>query len=371
MKAGAESLYIKFLNQKASKSKIPLSGTFELSPCCNMDCKMCYVRKSRQEVEAAGGEINADAWIEMGRQCRDAGMLFLLLTGGEPFLYKDFKRVYIELIKMGFVISINSNGTLINEETVEWLKKYPPTRINMTLYGASNETYNRLCGNPKGFDQTIKAVKLLKDAGISVKFNASMTPENIDDLDQMYEIAKDLNVYIQASVYMFPPVRKDPTMIGCGNRFSAEQAAYYQVKVDKKRFTDEQFELRVANMRKAGLISVEPEECVRDINEPLGCRAGRTSFWINWKGQMTACGMMTIPTAYPFVDGFNKAWNDVLDGTKKLHMPYQCVSCKLRAVCSVCGASTYTETGDFNEAPPYLCEMTKKVVYYTTLDNEK
>ena len=98
-------------------------------------------------------------------------MLYLLLTGGEPFVYKDFKRLYLELFKMGFIISINSNATLIDEETVKWLKEYPPQRINITLYGSSNEVYGNLCNNPKGFNQVTKAINLLKEANINIKLN--------------------------------------------------------------------------------------------------------------------------------------------------------------------------------------------------------
>lgn len=68
-------------------------------------------------------------------------MLFLLLTGGEPFLRKDFRQIYTELKKLGLLISINTNATLIDEETVEWLKKDPPMKVNVTLYGGGNETY--------------------------------------------------------------------------------------------------------------------------------------------------------------------------------------------------------------------------------------
>ncbi len=135
----------KFLFAKAAKNRIPLSGTFEISPCCNLNCRMCYVRKSHKEVQEFGGEKTVEQWLEIARECRDAGMLFLLLTGGEPFLYKDFRRLYTELKKMGFMISINTNGTLIDEKVVEWLKKDPPYRMQITLYGGSNETYERLC----------------------------------------------------------------------------------------------------------------------------------------------------------------------------------------------------------------------------------
>lgn len=94
-----------------------------------------------------------DFWLELARQAKEQGMLYLLLTGGEPFLYPDFWMLYEELVKMGFVISINSNGSLIDEKIIEKLKKYPPARINITLYGASDETYERLCGIKKGIQE--------------------------------------------------------------------------------------------------------------------------------------------------------------------------------------------------------------------------
>ena len=107
---------------------------------------------------------------------------------------KNFKELYIELHKMGFCISINSNGTMIDEEVIEWLKKYPPMRINMTLYGASDETYERLCNNPKGFTQVTKALSLLKENNIQVKLNCSVTPYNKDDLRKMMKFAQDKNM---------------------------------------------------------------------------------------------------------------------------------------------------------------------------------
>lgn len=362
---------IRYLHQKAAAAHVPLSGTFELSPCRNMDCKMCYVRKSREEVEASGGEIKMEEWLALAEECREAGMLFLLLTGGEPFLYKDFKTLYMQLSRMGFVITINTNATLIDEKTVEWLKECPPSRMNITPYGSSNETYARLCGNPKGFDRTVHAVRLLKEAGIAVKLNASMTPYNIDDLDGIYETAKNLNVYVQAAAYMFPPVRKSECMIGQGYRFTAEEAAYYQVQIDRKRLTEVEYRLRADKMRTEGLMIQEETDCLRDETEPLRCRAGRSAFWVNWKGEMSACGMMMIPKAYPFRDGLKTAWEQVIEGTEKLHLPAKCVSCKRREVCNVCGASVYTETGGFDEVPDYVCQMTEDVIKYTIGKSER
>lgn len=74
-----------YLFDRASRTLTPLSGTFELSPVCNLACKMCYVRKTPAEVAASPRPpVGLIQWLSIAEQARDAGMLYLLLTGGEP-----------------------------------------------------------------------------------------------------------------------------------------------------------------------------------------------------------------------------------------------------------------------------------------------
>ena len=84
-----------YLYNKASGMRIPLSGTFELSPVCNFNCRMCYVRKTKEEVEKNARKIlTLDDWLKIASEAREAGMLYLLLTGGEPFIWPDFWILY-------------------------------------------------------------------------------------------------------------------------------------------------------------------------------------------------------------------------------------------------------------------------------------
>ena len=153
---------------------------------CSMACKMCYVRMTPEEVEASGKRLRTvEEWLDLARQMRERGTLMLLLTGGEPFTYPHFRELYEALRAMGFVISINTNATLINEETVAWLKENPPQRVNITLYGSSDETYARLCGHPTGHTVVTHAIDLLREAGILVKLNCSVTPDNVCDLEEI------------------------------------------------------------------------------------------------------------------------------------------------------------------------------------------
>ena len=355
-----EPRFTEYLHMKASQTGIPLNGTFELTPCCNMACKMCYVRLTRQEQEAIAPLRTADEWIALAQRAKEHGLLYLLLTGGEPFLRPDFKRILSALHKMGLIISVNSNGTLIDEDTIAWLKETPPVRINITLYGASDETYARLCDNPKGFTQVTKAIRLLKEAGISVKLNCSVTPQNASDLDAIFQYANQEGLVIQASSYMFPPLRRDETMVGKNDRFSAEEAAYYSARISCLMSGEEAFLHRMKTGGPDTMLSELSEDCP-DLSmegEGMRCRAGKCSFWVTWDGKILPCGMFPTEGADNLFDtDFILAWQKVRDDSRKVRLPAKCSACNLKELCRTCAAMVLSETGEFSKTPKYRCDM--------------
>lgn len=231
-----------YLFDRASRTLTPLSGTFELSPVCNLACKMCYVRKTPAEVAASPRPpVGLIQWLSIAEQARDAGMLYLLLTGGEPFLWQDFWPLYERLSTMGFLISINSNGTLLDEARVARLAEHPPTRINITLYGAGNETYEALCGRSGMFDRVDRAITLLRQAGILVKLNCSLTPHNAGDLERIVSYAAERDLILEVNTYMFPPLRRDPAMVGRNDRFTPAETAHYHMERYRLQRGEEDF----------------------------------------------------------------------------------------------------------------------------------
>jgi MoaA/NifB/PqqE/SkfB family radical SAM enzyme len=204
-------------------------------------------------------------------------MLYLLLTGGEPFLHPQFRQIMEGLHQMGFLISVNSNGTMINEDTVAWLKNCPPMRLNISLYGASDETYARLCGNPKGFTQVRRAIRLLREAGISVKLNCSLTPHNAADLPEMAAFAKENNLFLQVATYMFPPLRRDVNLVGQNDRLSPREAALARVTSDFLRADPEWFLAQTERYRSFVPLDQKPWEMGELYEKPMRCRAGLCS----------------------------------------------------------------------------------------------
>lgn len=346
-----------YLHAKAAHLGIPLSGTFEVTPCCNMACKMCYVRMTKSEQESIAPLRTVDEWLKLGEAARDAGMLYLLLTGGEPFLRADFREIFQGLNKMGLILMINSNGTLIDEETVAWLKETPPSRINITLYGASDETYARLCGNPRGYTQTTHAIRLLKEAGICVRLNCSLTPHNAADADEIFAFAKQEGLLVQATSYMFPPLRRDVSMIGCNDRFTPEEAAYQSARIACLMNGAEWYLERMKHDLPP--VPNDLDDCP-DVGEGIRCRAGKCSFWVNWNGGFSPCGMLPDSESVNVFDvGFDAAWQQARDYVCQIRLPAKCSACAARDNCKACAAMVYTESGCYHEVPRYRCEMTK------------
>lgn len=349
-----------YLHAKASLAGIPLSGTFELTPCCNMACKMCYVRMTKQQQEAIAPLHSASEWLSMAEEAQKHGMSYLLLTGGEPFLRTDLRELLFGLNKMGLIISINSNGTLIDEDTIMWLKEAPPNRFNITLYGASNATYERLCGNPKGFTQALHGIRLLKEAGFVVKINCSITPHNVDELEGIFSVAKQEGLIVQASSYMFPPLRRDSQMIGKNDRLSAEAAAYQSARIISLLNGEEYYLEQMRKRASLSLIGETGEDCPESPSEEnrIRCRAGKCSFWMSWDGKMLPCGMFSnTDSANAFEIGFSNAWEVTKEAAASIRMPSKCHKCSMRNRCKPCAAMALTESGSFDHVPLYRCQM--------------
>jgi len=324
---------------------------------------MCYVHMTPEQLKDSGREeLTAKQWLDIAKAARDKGMVFALLTGGEPLVRKDFFDIYDGMREMGILLSINSNGSLLQGKILERFLEEPPVRFNISLYGGSNETYRNMCGIP-AYGQVKENIRALRQAGVDVSLNLSITPYNKDDLAQIYADSKELDVNVRASSYMYPAVRINGEQYGCGSRLSCEESAKYSVEWDKLRFTEEEFALRAENMVRHTKIGLEG--CPMEEGEGVRCRAGSSSFWMTWDGKMLPCGMMTTPVVKPLEIGFDAAWEQIRAETAKIRTPGICVSCDYKEICGSCAAVCFTETGRFDGVPKYACQRAEEIVKQT------
>ena len=358
----SESAITTYLHSKGRRMGLPIAGNFELTARCNFNCPMCYVHMTQAQVDAAGKELTAQQWLDIAAAAKDRGMVFALLTGGEPLVRKDFFEIYDGMREMGILVSINSNGSLLKGKVLERFLEAPPFRFNISLYGGNNETYRNMCGIPV-YDQVKEHIRTLRQAGVDVSLNLSITQYNKDDLAQIYADSQELDVPVKASSYMYPSIRVNGEQYGCGDRPSCAEAAGYAVEWDRLRFTEEEFAFRAQNM--ARLTCTDPDGCPVEMGEGVLCRAGSSSFWMTWDGKMTPCGMMTTPVAKPLEIGFDAAWEQIRAETGKIRTPGKCVGCDYKKICGACAAVCFTETGRFDGVPEYACQRAEEIVKQT------
>ena len=345
-----------FLYREAAEKKIPVSGTFELTPLCNMDCKMCYVRLSPAQQKAQGPLRSAADWIRLGKSCAEAGLLYLLLTGGEPLTHPEFEEILRGLAPFGFWMSINTNGTLITPEKAELLRDCGVLRANVSLYGMCAEAYEKLCGDGISFEKTLQGIRALRAVGIQVKLSFSLTPQNAEELPRVAEFAREQGLVLQVASYLFPPYRRDGSLAGAGNRFPPKEAAYYAAYADLLTLGKERF----LTFDAGRFAPPEDGDCTA---EPDGvrCRAGKCSFWVTWQGNLTPCGMFPAQSwENVFETPFLPAWEKLVQRVAEIRLPAKCAACEIRNTCRACAAMVLTESGCFDRAPAYRCEMMRQ-----------
>jgi len=350
------------LYKSAKLNRVPISGQFELTARCNLQCKMCYVCKSANDEEAIQRERTAAEWISLAKEAREAGMLYLLLTGGEVFLRKDFMEIYSEIARMGFHIEIYTNATMITPDIAKALGRIPPSKIGVTIYGASPETYEKVCGNANGFNLAMRGINLLLSEGITLWLKTTVIKDNVDDFDKIAEYADKRGIEF-GTVNYISPRREGGGTCPEAQRLSPKELISFREHANnyfsKKSVQDSIPNPEICNVEEEPAEIHNKEMLFSKSTDAFNCAAGKCGFWVTWDGRMTPCALMDDPYTLPFKNGFTRAWDDIQKLCFSIPVCTECQECSYKAQCMPCPARLKIETGFYNKSAPYLCELIK------------
>lgn len=340
--------------------RYPTNGTFELTLRCNLHCKMCMLRHSDSEnPRLLEKELTAGQWIDLAKQVFDAGTLGLLLTGGEPMVRKDFCEIYRGIYETGFLITLYTNATLVTPEIMALLRQYPPHRIGVTLYGASNETYAAVCGCADGFDRAMAGIAQLKTLPSVLDFRMTLIRDSASDAEKIIELVKQrFGANVTQTGTVFQSVRG-----GCAQASQCRLTPEENLEMTIGRLV-EKIKAKIPAELKDGLqlrLQDVKEECAPEQfrYSLLGCSAGMDSYTISWDGRLLGCQMLGNFYTDTISQGFARAWEQF---PYTVHLPRenpQCAACELHSLCPVCPAVRMAECKDLSGVPQYICSMTK------------
>jgi len=321
--------------------------SIELTHRCPLECQHCYNNLPMSDESARRQELSFKEHIRLLDELVQMGCLWILYTGGEVFARKDFLDIYTEAKKRGFLITIFTNGTMITPRIADHLAEYRPFSIEITLYGATRETYETLTQIPGSFDRCMKGIRLLKERHLPLKLKTVPTTINFHEVYEMKRFAEeDLGVEFTFDALINP--RTDCSQSPLGVRLTPEQV----VALD---FHDP--------VRKAEFKKLAEDELARGVlqqgPEKYTCGGGQNGCAVDPQGRMTICVLSHQDGANLRDGGFRQGWDGRLKDIRQSTRVRQtiCSTCQLQSLCSMCPANGELESGDAETPVEFLCQV--------------
>jgi len=343
--------------QKMDAKRALYSFDLDLTARCNLNCRHCYINLPAGDAEAKARELSLKEIADLADQARELGAMWCLLTGGEPLLRADFNEIYMMLKRKGLLISLFTNATLIRPEHIELFKKYPPRDIEVTIYGASVESYERVTRRPGSFSQFVAGIDALFSAGIRVRLKAMALRSNLQDMEAIAAFGRSRT----KDFYRF-----DPQL-----HLRYDRDPLRNEEIRSERLTPEEVvALEQADTERFGLLLKGCDELINEAYTRHGCDhlfhcgAGKGSCSIGYDGTFRLCQSLWAPgtTVNLRETPLREAWEKLVPAVRDMRSKDErflnsCRKCPIVNLCLWCPAHAYLETGRMDGETPFLCAV--------------
>ena len=335
------------IHRRAAGERIPLSGSIEVTRRCPFHCLHCYNNLPVADRESRKNELTYEEHCRILDEIADAGCLWLLYTGGEIFARNDFPEIYTYAKRKGLLITLFTNGSLVSPKVADYLAQWRPFSIEITLYGRTRETYERISGIPGSYDRCIQGIYLLKSRGLPVKLKTMVITANRHEVWQMKRFAEeDLGLEFRFDGMINPRIDCSPGPLNL--RLTPEEIVSLDLQ-DPKRMTE---------WKRFAEKFIRPTRS-RYGEEIYQCGGGWNTFAIDPYGRLSPCEL-SCADAFDLRQGsFQEGWDTFLRQVrgKKISRLTKCTACPLTDLCGMCPANGHLENQDPETPIDFLCQV--------------
>jgi radical SAM protein with 4Fe4S-binding SPASM domain len=343
--------------EKTREKRIPFSFELELTARCNNDCRHCYINLPAGDKVAKDKELSLEEIKEIVDQAVSMGALWCLITGGESLLREDFSSIYLYMKKKGLLVSVFTNATLITQEHVRLFQKYPPRDIEVTVYGVTQETYERVTRRVGSYDAFMRGLSLLLEREIKVRLKAMALRSNLHEMPEITRFCRE-----KTKDYF----RLDPFL---HLRYDGDQKRNEEIRSERlspdeiaalEASDPERFE---ALKNSCGRLIVS-DSSFADCNHLFHCGAGNDSFTVSYNGLLRLCSSLWHPDCvYDLKKGnLKEAWQTFIPQVREMRSNRReflakCRGCSIVNLCMWCPAHAHLETGAMDAPVDYFCRV--------------
>lgn len=304
-------------------------ATIEIITSCNFKCPHCYL-----DNKTSLG-LDVIEWKNVITKLILKGCRKIIITGGEPLLYKDFISLYTFIHQQGIEISLFTNASLMTEKHFELFQRYPPSSVSVSIYGKDNRELRSFSRNKRA--------------------NLDMIMSNIARLER-------LGITIYKGLTLCKSISVSSSGLSFFSENKIEINTYLIPSLNYKNNLDERLEpneiVQIENELAMKRIIKNDNLSIDNLDYFKKCSGGYSSLFVDQFGRASICAVYR-KKQYNIIDGnINDVWaelNSISEQFHKIYYDSKCGQCVLNAACRNCPAYMNLEHGEYKNE--YLCDL--------------
>lgn len=366
--------------RRAVQQRVSLDVSIELTHRCNLRCVHCFLGDQDEIHRHRKDELDTDAFKALLDEMAEAGTLNLTFTGGDPMVRKDFCTLYEYAVRKGFLITVFCDGALITPAVRDVFTRLHPRKVEVSVYGATRETYERITQVPGSFDRCMEGLDWLARTGIAFTLKTVLMQTNRHELEQMRALAAHHGVafYFDSAIFPCLPhgdngaranrslaadaLNDIPVQVqSCSSATAGALHAPTAQRLDPQQAADAHLS---APQKVEELVDLYLRTRNSSGDDRLyRCSAGQSTVHVDPYGNLQPCTISTNG-GYNIADGgFARGWRGPIAAVRQLKARpgSSCQTCDKQALCAGCPAFFAAETGDGRDKSTYVCETTHPI----------
>jgi radical SAM protein with 4Fe4S-binding SPASM domain len=343
--------------EKTREKRVPFSFELDITARCNNNCRHCCINLPAGDSVARDKELSFEELKEIIDEAVSLGALWCLITGGEPLLREDFISIYLHMKQKGLLVSVFTNATLITEQHVGLFQKYPPRDIEVTVYGVTQGTYERVTRRAGSYAAFMRGLALLIESGVKVRLKAMAVRSNLHEMPEISRFCRE-----RTKDYF----RLDPFL---HLRYDGDQERNEEIR--SERLSPEEIAALEASdperfkaLQEGCERLITPDLFVPDCNHLFHCGAGNDNFNVSYDGLFRLCASLWhSDCVYDLKKGnLKEAWQNFVPlvrerRSNRREFLTKCRGCSIVNLCMWCPAYAHLETGAMDTPVDYFCRV--------------
>ncbi len=337
---------------------VPRLIAWELTGACNLECVHCRASATKTP---SPDELSTDEAKHLIDDIASFAKPIIILSGGEPLVRDDVYEIAQYGTDKGLRMVLATNGILVTREVAKRLKDAGIKRVSISIDGANAKTHDEFRGMPGAFEGALKGINTLKEAGLSLQINTTITKRNLDEVPKILDLTLELGADA-LHIFMLVPTGRGEVLAGeevspeeyervLNWLYDTQKRAKIQLKAT---CAPHYFRIMHQRAKQEGALVEPREEGFSAMTK--GCLAGTGFCFISRTGEVYPCGYLPVLVGDIRRQSFWEIWRNskiFIELRDSSRLKGKCGRCEFRRVCGGCRARAYAATGDYLDEEPY------------------